>query len=83
MTLVDTHALIDRVQDDAEWAGWSEAKLFEAQQAGTLAINRVQTSPPNSFVRSAMYCSTTFSISPSTTGTTIIFGPVRGLLRAG
>lgn len=41
MTLVDTNVLIDLVQDDAEWAAWSEAKLFEAQQAGTLMINPV------------------------------------------
>ena len=39
MTLVDTNVLIDLVQDDAEWANWSEAKLFEAQQAGALLIN--------------------------------------------
>jgi predicted nucleic acid-binding protein len=39
MTLVDTNVLIDLVQDDAEWADWSEAKLFEAQQAGALTIN--------------------------------------------
>ena len=41
MTLVDTNVLIDLVQDDAEWANWSEAKLFEAQQAGALTINLV------------------------------------------
>ena len=41
MTLVDTNVLIDLVQNDAEWASWSEAKLFEAQQAGTLTINLV------------------------------------------
>ena len=41
MTLVDTNVLIDLVQDDAEWASWSEAKLFEAQQAGALTINLV------------------------------------------
>ena len=41
MTLVDTNVLIDLVQDDAQWAGWSEAKLFEAQQAGALTINPV------------------------------------------
>ena len=41
MTLVDTNVLIDLVQDDAEWASWSEAKLFEAQQAGVLTINFV------------------------------------------
>ena len=39
MTLVDTNVLIDLVQDDAEWANWSEAKLLEAQQAGALTIN--------------------------------------------
>ena len=41
MTLVDTNVLIDLVQDDVEWANWSEAKLFEAQQAGALSINLV------------------------------------------
>ena len=41
MTLVDTNVLIDLVQDDAEWAAWSEAKLFEALQAGALMINPV------------------------------------------
>ena len=41
MTLVDTNVLIDLVQDDAQWAGWSEKKLFEAQQAGALIINPV------------------------------------------
>lgn len=41
MTLVDTNVLIDLVQDDAEWASWSEVKLFEAQLAGTLTINPV------------------------------------------
>jgi predicted nucleic acid-binding protein len=41
MTLVDTNVLIDLVQDDAEWTSWSEAKLFEAQQAGALTINLV------------------------------------------
>lgn len=39
MTLVDTNVLIDLMQDDAEWANWSEAKLFEAQQARALTIN--------------------------------------------
>ena len=33
--------LIDLVQDDADWAIWSEAKLFEAPQAGALTINLV------------------------------------------
>ena len=41
MTLVDTNVLIDLVQDDAEWANWSEIKLFEAQLAGALMINPV------------------------------------------
>ena len=39
MTLVDTNVLIDLVQDDAQWASWSEVKLFEAQLAGALTIN--------------------------------------------
>jgi hypothetical protein len=41
VTLVDTNVLIDLVQDDAQWASWSEAKLFEAQLAGALTINPV------------------------------------------
>ena len=41
MTLVDTNVLIDLVQDDAQWASWSEIKLFEAQLAGALMINPV------------------------------------------
>ena len=41
MTLVDTNVLIDLVQDDAEWASWSEVKLYEAQLAGALTINPV------------------------------------------
>ena len=41
MTLVDTNVLVDLVQDDAEWANWSEIKLFEAQLAGALMINPV------------------------------------------
>ena len=41
MRLVDTNVLIDVVQDDAEWVSWSEANLFEAQQAGALTINLV------------------------------------------
>ncbi len=41
MTLVDTNVLIDLVQDDAQWASWSEIKLFEAQLAGALTINPV------------------------------------------
>jgi predicted nucleic acid-binding protein len=41
MTRVDTSVLIDPVQDDAEWASWSEAKPLEAQQAGALTINLV------------------------------------------
>lgn len=41
MTLVDTNVLIDLVQDDATWAAWSEAQLFEAQKQGALYINAV------------------------------------------
>ena len=41
MTLVDTNVLIDLAQDDAQWAGWSKAKLIEAQQAGALTISLV------------------------------------------
>ena len=41
MTLVDTNVLIDLVQDDAQWADWSQTKLLEASQAGALTINPV------------------------------------------
>ena len=41
MMLADMNVLIDLLQDNAEWAGWSETKLFEARQAGALTINAV------------------------------------------
>ncbi len=41
MTLVDSNVLIDLVQDQAQWANWSETQLFEAQKAGSLYINAV------------------------------------------
>lgn len=41
MTLIDTNVLIDLVQDDAQWAEWSQTQLFKAQLAGPLHINAV------------------------------------------
>ena len=41
MTLIDTNVLIDLVQDDAQWAEWSQTQLFKAQLAGPLYINPV------------------------------------------
>lgn len=41
MTLVDTNVLIDLVQDDPQWADWSEAQLLKAQKQGPLFINPI------------------------------------------
>jgi predicted nucleic acid-binding protein len=41
MTLVDTNVLIDLVQDDPQWADWSEEQLTKAQKKGPLYINVV------------------------------------------
>jgi predicted nucleic acid-binding protein len=41
MILVDTNVLIDLVQDDAQWADWSEEQLMKAQKQGPLFINAV------------------------------------------
>ncbi len=41
MILVDTNVLIDLVQDDPQWADWSEEQLTKAQKQGPLFINAV------------------------------------------
>ena len=41
MTLVDTNVLIDLVQDDPQWADWSEEQLLKAQKQGSLFINPI------------------------------------------
>jgi predicted nucleic acid-binding protein len=41
MILVDTNVLIDLIQDDPQWADWSEEQLMKAQKQGTLFINAV------------------------------------------
>ena len=41
MILVDTNVLIDLVQDDPQWADWSEEQLMKAQKLGPLFINAV------------------------------------------
>ncbi len=41
MTLVDSNVLIDVLQDDAQWADWSEAQLVKARANGPLYINPI------------------------------------------
>ncbi len=41
MILVDTNVLIDLLQDDPQWADWSEEQLLKAQKLGALFINAV------------------------------------------
>jgi predicted nucleic acid-binding protein len=41
MILVDTNVLIDLIQDDPQWADWSEEQLMKAQKKGPLFINAV------------------------------------------
>jgi predicted nucleic acid-binding protein len=41
VTLVDTNVLLDLVTDDADWAGWSLARLEEAALAGPILINDI------------------------------------------
>jgi predicted nucleic acid-binding protein len=41
MILVDTNVLIDLIQDDPQWADWSEEQLMKAQKLGALFINAV------------------------------------------
>jgi predicted nucleic acid-binding protein len=41
MILVDTNVLLDVLQNDAEWAGWSQQQLEIGQLSERLAINAV------------------------------------------
>jgi predicted nucleic acid-binding protein len=41
MVLVDTNVLLDVLQDDPQWAAWSQEKLDAASTTDTLAINPV------------------------------------------
>ena len=41
MVLVDTNVLLDVVQDDPDWADWSQQQLEAASLRGPLAINAV------------------------------------------
>jgi predicted nucleic acid-binding protein len=41
MILVDTNVLLDVVEDDPKWAGWSQAQLEAASLSDRLAINPV------------------------------------------
>jgi predicted nucleic acid-binding protein len=41
VVLVDTNVLLDVLEEDAEWAIWSQAKLEAASATDTLAINPI------------------------------------------
>ena len=41
MLLVDTNVILDVVEDDPEWAGWSQAQLDAASLSQAIAINAV------------------------------------------
>lgn len=41
MVLVDTNVLLDVVQDDPQWAGWSQSQLETAALTDRLVINAV------------------------------------------
>ena len=41
MVLVDTNVLFDVVQDDPDWADWSQRQLEAARLRGPLAINAI------------------------------------------
>lgn len=41
MILVDTNVLLDVLEDDPEWATWSQGQLDAASATDTLAINAV------------------------------------------
>jgi predicted nucleic acid-binding protein len=41
VVLVDTNVLLDVVQDDADWADWSQQQLEAASLQGPLVINAV------------------------------------------
>lgn len=41
MILVDTNVLLDVLQDDSQWAGWSQRQLDAASATERLAINPI------------------------------------------
>lgn len=41
MLLVDTNVILDVIEEDARWAGWSQAQLDAASLRGPLAINLI------------------------------------------
>jgi predicted nucleic acid-binding protein len=41
MILIDTNVLLDVLQDDAQWAGWSQGRLESAGLTDDLVINDV------------------------------------------
>jgi predicted nucleic acid-binding protein len=41
MILIDTNVLLDVLESDAEWAGWSQDQLDAASATDTLAINQI------------------------------------------
>jgi predicted nucleic acid-binding protein len=41
LLLVDTNVILDVVEDDPEWAGWSQAQLDAASLSQAIAINAV------------------------------------------
>lgn len=41
MLLVDTNVLVDVLEDDPQWAGWSIAQLRAQSQVNPLAINSI------------------------------------------
>jgi predicted nucleic acid-binding protein len=41
MILVDTNVLLDVLQDDLKWAGWSQSQLDAASATERLAINSI------------------------------------------
>ena len=41
MILVDTNVLLDVIENDAQWANWSQQKLDAASSIDTLAINPI------------------------------------------
>lgn len=41
MLLVDTNVVLDVVEDDREWAGWSQAQLDAASLTQAIAINAI------------------------------------------
>src|SRR5271155_1229344 len=44
MILVDTNVLLDVLEDDSEWAAWSQGKLDSARTTATIAINPIISS---------------------------------------